>query len=84
MKARLSQSLLTDMKLLKKTFFVILDLKNADYMQKILFKIVWKIHWSILMFVSPKNATEIISQVPNKADDRFYENEVLWNPWGKS
>ena len=29
------------------------------------------------MFVSPKNATEIISQVPNKADDRFYENEVL-------
>ena len=40
MKARLSQSLLTDMKLLKKTFSVILDLKNADYMQKILFKIV--------------------------------------------
>ena len=29
------------------------------------------------MFVSPKNATEIISQVLNKADDRFYENEVL-------
>ena len=61
-KTRLSYKLLLDMKTLKIMFLTALDVKNANIVQ-FFFKILRNIEWSILIFLSPLNATEITTEI---------------------